>query len=229
MTPEKAKQLVFDEIDTYVNDFIKSQEKPLTEKDKQELEKKVSEFKNRIIVTGVSQSDKDFTVQAEIIIESRKAEFKINDTDKGLVVDSFKPEGGEKIPMSAFLDGLKSVVDMVGTKGKMLATMRDMKSIGVALESYMTDMFLVPQVENFSELKDILTPFYIKTLPLKDAWGNEFYYAHGIGSQQDIYSVGSAGSDGSFEGFDQTGIYTDLEGKDIIYSNGNFVYLPKTK
>jgi len=110
-------------------------------------------------------------------------------------------------------------------------TIRDMKSLGTALEVYTLDNDIVPQVEKLEDLNaPFFVPFYIKEVPLKDAWGNNYLFVHGLigTSSQDTYSIASSGSDGRFEGFNQTGIYTDLNYKDIIFSNGKFIYSPET-
>jgi hypothetical protein len=66
-------------------------------------------------------------------------------------------------------------------------------------------------------------PFYIRGLPLRDAWGNEFYYTQ----NGEDFMIASAGSDGMFDGFDQRGEYDTFEGQDIIYdSQESFVYGP---
>ena len=129
----------------------------------------------------------------------------------------------------------EAVSNGVILKGKFKATMGDMKSLGSAIESYITDWAFAPQVESIEELNaSWFVPFYIKVLPTEDAWGNSFLYKHGIpveGSgddyKGDIYAIASAGSDGRFEGFDQEGEYVDWENEDIIYSNGIFTYIPK--
>jgi type II secretory pathway pseudopilin PulG len=118
-------------------------------------------------------------------------------------------------------------------KGKQKATMGDMKSAAMAIESYMTDNHKAPEAKTFAELNPILSPFYIKVLPLKDAWGNNFYYYHGTGDKKDDFAVASGGRDGVFNGWDQTGFYvvTTMKGfdNDIIFANGQFVYGPKVK
>jgi hypothetical protein len=118
-------------------------------------------------------------------------------------------------------------------KSAQKATMGDMKSFAMAVETYMLDNGFAPQVGTMAELKKLLEPFYIKKLPLKDGWGFEYHYTHGVAEQQDTYSIGSGGKDGVFEGFDQTGFY-DVIGEqdfaqDIIISNGDFVYGPRIK
>lgn len=118
-------------------------------------------------------------------------------------------------------------------KGKQKATMGDMKSIGLAIESYITDNYFAPEGNSLAEIKDKLEPFYIKTLPLKDGWGNDFLYKHGTGDQKDTYAVASPGKDGVFNGWEQTGYYivTTMEGfgNDFIFANGMFTYSPKVK
>jgi type II secretory pathway pseudopilin PulG len=118
-------------------------------------------------------------------------------------------------------------------KGKQKATMGDMRSIAAAVESYMVDNGKVPEGQTLAELKNSLEPFYIKVLPLKDAWGNDFYYYHGTGSDKEKYAVGSGGKDGIFNGWEQTGFYwvTRVEefNNDIILANGQFTYGPHVK
>lgn len=118
-------------------------------------------------------------------------------------------------------------------KGKQKATMGDMKTIAMAIESYITDHYEAPPGESLAEIRTKLEPFYIRTLPLKDAWGNDFHYFHGTGDKKDDYAVGSGGKDGVFNGRQQAGFYivTSINGfnNDIILSNGAFTYGPKVK
>jgi type II secretory pathway pseudopilin PulG len=118
-------------------------------------------------------------------------------------------------------------------KGKQKATMGDMKSIAMAVESYITDKGYAPKGKTLEELKAELEPFYIKTLPLKDGWGNDLVYYHGSGAKQDEYAVGSGGKDGIFDGWEQTGFYhvTSIQdfNRDIIFANGTFTLGPEVK
>ncbi len=117
-------------------------------------------------------------------------------------------------------------------KSKQKATMGDMKSIGTAVESYMTDNYIAP-----SNLTDAgfggHRAFHIKKFPTSDAWGGQWYFARDA-TNQDIYSIGSGGRDNSaVAAWNQTGEYTvnsltDFD-NDIIYSNGAFVYGPRVK
>ncbi len=118
-------------------------------------------------------------------------------------------------------------------KSKQKATMGDMKSIGTAVDSYMTDNYIAPSALNNAGFGDHMQ-FYIRNFPATDSWGGEWQYARET-TVGDIYSIASAGRGGVFEGMNQfsdTGyIVNTLDGftKDIIYSIGIFVYGPRVK
>ena len=116
-------------------------------------------------------------------------------------------------------------------KSKQKATLGDLKTIGTAIESYVTDNLLAPSAiddAGFGGSRD----FHIKNFPDTDAWGNGWLYSRDA-SIRDVYSICSPGRGGIFEGFMQEGNYinnslADFE-KDIIFSIGIFVYGPKVK
>jgi prepilin-type N-terminal cleavage/methylation domain-containing protein len=123
-------------------------------------------------------------------------------------------------------------------KGKLKATMGDMKSVGVALESYMTDYSMAPGGGTLSRIADLniyLVPFYIKRLPFLDGWGGVLRYQSGaVGPQQELYSVISYGKDrlstGISIGFNGY-LINSMDGfkNDICFANGLFTYAPKIK
>ena len=108
-------------------------------------------------------------------------------------------------------------------------TMDDMFTIGWALHDYIDDYKQAPQANSIKELSKILQPFYIKTLPLADAWENEFLYKVDPG-EPGKYWIASPGSDGKFEGFNQEGTWKvekEEKGQDIILTtNYEFTYKP---
>lgn len=123
-------------------------------------------------------------------------------------------------------------------KGKQKATMGDMKSIGTAVESYMTDLYMAPTSSSgtVGGLNAFLEPFYIKVLPEKDGWGGSYAYASGSAGteQQDLYSVISYGRGSSSDGLtiaNSPYVVNSMDdfGNDICYSNGNFTYVPRVK
>ncbi len=116
-------------------------------------------------------------------------------------------------------------------KTKQKATMGDLKSIGTAVESYMTDHYVAPSSLDNAGFGNHRI-FHIRHFPNTDAWGNLWLYQRDI-TFRDIYSICSPGKGGVFSGFLQEGVYitNSLEdfGNDIIYSIGIFVYGPKVQ
>lgn len=128
--------------------------------------------------------------------------------------------------------------DEISIKEKYQKTMEDLLFFKDALIDYLIDHENAPNVKSMAELVQVdvgnglsFTVFYLEQIPedqvpLQDAWGNDFLYKY----KGKRFQIASAGSDGKFEGFDQTGAYTDteenLEGKDIIISNNGFLLLP---
>ena len=123
-------------------------------------------------------------------------------------------------------------------KGKQKATMGDMKSTGVAIETYITDWSFVPQVGDGSVAllrTTWFTPFFIKILPVHDGWGTEMQYDGNAlgGIDQDVYGLTSYGRDKIATAAPDPVLYdvTSLSdfNYDLIYSNGFFVQGPKVK
>jgi hypothetical protein len=128
--------------------------------------------------------------------------------------------------------------DEAGMKEKYQKAMEDLKYFKDAILDYLVDNTNAPRAKTMAELirQDVgnglsFTVFYLEQIPedqvpLKDPWGNEFLYKH----DKRRFWIASAGSDGKFDGFDQTGAYPDsedeLEGKDVIVSNNGFLVFP---
>ena len=128
-------------------------------------------------------------------------------------------------------------------KGKQKATMADMKTMGSAVESYVTDWSFVPQVDTADQLNlqaNGLVPFHVKIAPTTDSWGTLFVYTKGGApgaTNADFYSFTSYGRDkktGGPAGSPVSGTYYDCTAigdfdNDIVYANGGFTYGPRTK
>ncbi len=102
-------------------------------------------------------------------------------------------------------------------KGQYEQAAKDLRSLEVALVLYETGKGEYPKVSTIQELKKQLVPDCINEegFPLKDPWGNDYLYQGGGAS----FAVASSGSDGKFEGFAQKGTYTELAGKDVIFTH----------
>jgi len=114
--------------------------------------------------------------------------------------------------------------DGVDLRGQYKSTMGDMMNISVAINSYILDHGKAPQAESISELQVLLVPYYIRTLPMQDVWGNLYHYRIDPRANEQKWTVhyywlGSGGSDGIFLGFNQIGDYQDLNGQDLIIAN----------
>jgi len=211
-----------------------------------EVDKKVDEFKKELneirkegISSGINWDETEF-VRAEYKIDTVEIfEMIMKETDIEIIFSykdslfKFDLEECKKFPkgwmcssdstlgyfrFGGWLDPLRD---------KYHRTYRDLKNIGTAIEDYIVDNGKAPEGKTFLyELEKDLAPFYIKRLETKDAWGNNFYYKK---EAPDMYWIASAGSDGKFDGFTQKGIYSKLEGKDIIFSKGVFEFAPEHK
>jgi len=140
-------------------------------------------------------------------------------------------------------------------KAKQKGTMKDITTIGTALTDYMTDNGVAPNHSGNYEVSDdiytSLVPFYVKTMPTVDKWGNDLLIytraacdgVYGIdygdatpGNDEFVVaSNGRNGSDGDIEysPSDPTaGLYivNDMSDFDneLVMWNGNWIIAPKT-
>jgi len=124
-------------------------------------------------------------------------------------------------------------------KGKQKATMGDIKTIGGAVESYMSDNYMAPgnaAAVFVNQLEAYLEPFYIKMIPTKDGWGSDLVYESGAAEtiEQELYSVISYGRGGTLNAIDPANsnyLVNTMAGfeNDICFSGGQFTYVPKVK
>ena len=114
-------------------------------------------------------------------------------------------------------------------------TLAAMRSIGMACEAYAVDTNQYPYSSStkVSDLISSLEPIYIKTLPIKDSWGQDLIY---YTNSTENYWIISMGADGKREvgiydsnGFplpSAAGATNDLNA-DIIFSDGSFYRFPE--
>ena len=112
-----------------------------------------------------------------------------------------------------------------------LKTMEDMRVIATAAEAYATDNNRYPAAASMEELRAFLEPTYVRTLPMKDSWGNAFVWR--ISPDGQHYRILSAGADGRLS-FDSEVIDVNAQPKqsdsldeDIVYQDGTFLRFPK--
>lgn len=108
-------------------------------------------------------------------------------------------------------------------------TMADMRSIGVAVETYATEH------NEYPRSLEVLSPKYVKSLPAADGWNHPFEYQCLLDGEGKCsgYVIGSSAKDGRFE---HGGLYetaskphgaTSNFDCDILFSNGTFVEYPE--
>src|SRR5687767_6367168 len=126
-------------------------------------------------------------------------------------------------------------------RSKQKRTMADMRSIATAWEARATDYnrynaaggwttLAAPIVA--SALDDLVTPTYIRTLPGKDGWGNNWVFSMDVApgapattTAAQRYQVSSLGRNGTTDAT-STGATTHFD-CDIVYENGAFVVYPE--
>jgi hypothetical protein len=74
-------------------------------------------------------------------------------------------------------------------------TREDLRSLSAAAEAYFSDHREYPKAKTMEELKAQLSPQYLKTVPMTDAWGTPFMYR----SSRGHYRFVSAGPDRKFD------------------------------
>jgi prepilin-type N-terminal cleavage/methylation domain-containing protein len=136
-----------------------------------------------------------------------------------------------------FLDALQ--------KAKQKRTVADMRNIGTAMFSWLTDQVgaaaagaAATEIDMGSyktitstDLTSVLVPQYVQSIPDKDGWKENYHYYLETVSvlQQNVMAIGSGGRGGTFTagsytvtGFDPT----DYE-QDIVWADGFFVRWPQ--
>lgn len=138
-------------------------------------------------------------------------------------------------------------------RDRQLGSMRDIATINLAIEYYVTDYKVAPKqagtYDKASKFYSDLSPFYIKVVPNRDQWGNSFLIYTGKAcngvydgiedcTEKDFIII-SYGRDGKKENWKydpknpQAGIYElksmkDLD-NDLIMWNGNWIRAPMRK
>ncbi len=109
-------------------------------------------------------------------------------------------------------------------KSKQKKTMSDVRTIGVAVESYATDMSAYPlNAANWAALKLSIDPYFIKAPPDADGWSN-IWDASTTASGSN-YTVASYGKDGTLSA--RAGGQTTDFNCDILFSQGRFFQWPE--
>lgn len=118
-------------------------------------------------------------------------------------------------------------------------TMTDMRSLMTAIEAWSTDNEeKYPAAMTLDELAKELEPVYVKTMPRKDGWGNDFAYV--VSEDRKHFRIVSAGADNAFEWDSRRIVVTppskdageqvklaDRLEDDIIMGDGGYIQVPR--
>jgi len=157
--------------------------------------------------------------------------------------------GGIQFSSANVACSVQEDTEIAELKEKQKNTMKDIATITTALANYITDNGVLPKQDGIydenSEFCKALSPFYVKVLPITDAWGNNYRVycgevcngKYGISRcGADDFVVVSYGRDGKKEDFKfisnnpRAGLYyiesADDFDKDLIMWNGSWIRAP---
>jgi type II secretion system protein G len=114
-------------------------------------------------------------------------------------------------------------------------TMADMRSIGTAWEARATDMNVYnaaglewpPPTVEVTAIEGMLTPTYVKKIPVYDGWNVPFRVSDNVANSYSIKSFGADKTENTTVTSAPTGITTNAFDCDIIFSEGNFMQYPE--
>jgi general secretion pathway protein G len=118
-------------------------------------------------------------------------------------------------------------------RAKQKRSMADMRTIATAWEARATDVnkynaagtFVPTTVVNSSTMTGMLSPTYIKSMPVNDGWGNGWIFDSDAAGQ--TYAITSKGRDGVSGSAPSATTTTTNFDCDIIYSQGQFLQYPE--
>lgn len=112
---------------------------------------------------------------------------------------------------------------------KQKRTMADIRTVATAVEAYATDHNQYPKASSIEELRPLLEPKYVATLPSTDGWTHGLRYECWPAESCRSYAIAGPGKDGKF---DETSLAaykqatTQAFDCDIVLANGAFVVYP---
>lgn len=108
-------------------------------------------------------------------------------------------------------------------RGKQKRTMADLRTLGVALETYQLDNRQYPHANNIGQLIDELVPIYLETPLTEDGWERPLLVASRPGG----YTICSGGKDGGACTVVGPGGATGSFNDAIIFVDGEFRQWPE--
>ncbi len=200
--------------------------------------------KDSVEILGISMEEKDVAI-VKFNLNEVQISSKMRKYDTGWQLDEIQNELGMWIPA-------ENLTKFFSQPEKQKTAMIDITVISIAVTDFVTDNGIAPKQEGiYSEDSDFyyaLSPFYVKELPIKDPWGNNYRVycssagngIYGIsGCVSDDFIIASYGKDGEkdiweFNAMDPEGglfVVKDVSDfdKDLIMWNGSWIRAPRTR
>jgi len=198
--------------------------------------------KDTLEILGISMESKDVAL-VKFKLNEVQLSSKMRKYDTGWQLDEIQNELGMWIPA-------ENLTKFFSQPEKQKTAMIDITVISTALVDFVTDNGITPKQEGiYSEDSDFyyaLSPFYLKELPIKDPWGNNYRAYCGLactgkfgisGAASDDFIIVSYGKDGEKEMWEfnamnpEGGIFvvkdvSDFD-KDLIMWNGSWIRAPR--
>jgi len=194
--------------------------------------------KDTLEIIGISMESKDLAI-VKIKLNDAQVSSKMRKYDKGWQLDEVQNELGMWIPAD-------TITRFFSQPEKQKDAMKNIIIISTAIADFVTDNGQAPTQDGTydenSSFYTSLCPFYLKSLPIKDPWGNNYrIYCGKAGNGQygisgcvsDDFIVVSYGKDGKKEIWEfnvsspEAGIFVvntdDDLNKDLVMWNGSWV------
>lgn len=193
--------------------------------------------KDVIKILGVSEESKT-VILVKATVNEDTINVKIRKYDKGWQLEEVQNAYGAWLPVATVREA---------SEKKIKSAMLDITTIATALVDYLTDRGTLPSQNGAIEINSLLisslTPFYVKELPIKDPWGNNYLVYCGKSERKnygimrdnaDDFLIISLGSDGLKENwtFDPanpvSGFFINGDSsEDLINYDGSWLRAPK--
>jgi len=190
-------------------------------------------------ILGTTEETKG-TVIVKFQLNDKTMSVKLRKYDQGWQLEEIQNELGSWIPATTIINALDEA-------SKVKTARAEIGIISSAIADYVTDKATPPSAsgsyDETSQLYKSLCPFYVKKLPIKDPWGNNYLVycgtavdgQYGIsGGASDDFLVVSHGKGGERETWTynpsapDSGLYTDKDDtKDLVNLNGSFIRGPR--
>jgi len=200
--------------------------------------------KDSVEILGISMEEKDVAI-VKFNLNEVQISSKMRKYDTGWQLDEIQNELGMWIPA-------ENLTKFFSQPEKQKTAMVDITVISTAVTDFVIDNGIAPKQEGiYSEDSDFyyaLSPFYVKELPIKDPWGNNYRAYCGLacngkfgisGAASDDFIIASYGKDGEkdiweFNAMDPEGglfVVKDVSDfdKDLIMWNGSWIRAPRTR